>query len=210
MIPNKNILITKFPFRSKLGGVENHTFQLVENLEGRGMRFFLLSSCPIMLSEFRKNGWQNFRWWLGLAPINKSTKWLFIFTWPFLVVSGVISLIMMQVRFKIDKLYCLTLPDKLILTPIAKFLGIKVIWLEHLSVEDTINRNIYKFLYKWWSGFVQVVVISEFVKNELQEMGITGNVSVIHHGVDLAKYKKQEDLFEVMAERRSGDYDKHP
>jgi len=187
--------------------VEKHTFQIVENLQGKGLQIFLLSSCPVMLGEFKKRGWTNQRWWLGFPPVNLSTKWLFFFIWPLLLISSVIGLIYCKYKFKVDKLYCLNLTEKLVMTPVAKLFGYKVIWLEHLSIEPVISKNIFRFLYKWWSRFAKIVAISEFVKIELEKIGIK-NIKVIYHGIDPAKYKKQENLFEVMAEKRSEDYDK--
>ncbi len=208
MIPQTKVLITKFPFRSRIGGVEKHTFQIVENLQNQGIDFFLLSSCSVMLSEFRKRGWRAERWWLGLAPVSAGTKLLFLFSLPFLIISAIIALVYYKIAHKVEKLYCLTITEKLIFTPIASLLGYEIIWLEHLSIDPVIAKNIYKVFYKWWSGLVVIVAISQFVRQELENIGIK-NVKVIYHGVDPEKYKKQEDLFGAMAERKTIDYDKN-
>ncbi|MBT5337830.1 glycosyltransferase family 4 protein [Candidatus Falkowbacteria bacterium] len=207
MIPETRILITKFPFKASLSGVEKHTFSLVKNLEGKGVRFFLLASCPVMLSEFKKQGWPNQRWWLGLAPETRGSKVTFLFSWPLLVLSSLIGLVYCRYKFKIEKLYCLGLTDKLIMTPVALLLGYKVIWPEALSIDPTLSNNIYRFLYKWWSSKVDVVAISHFVKQELENLGVK-DVIVIRHGVEPTIFKKQEDLFEMMAEKRSVNYEK--
>ncbi|MBI5077610.1 glycosyltransferase family 4 protein [Candidatus Falkowbacteria bacterium] len=202
MLPETRILITKFPFRSRLSGVEKHTFQIVENFEGRGVRFFLLSSCPVMLSEFKKRGWPCQRWWLGLAPVSSLTKWLFFVSLPFLIISAAAVLIYFKLKHRINKLYCLTLTEKIIMTPIARVLGIRVLWLEHLSIEPVITRNIFRPFYVVFSSLATVVAVSEYVKNELNGLDVT-DAKVIYHGVDFEKYKKQEDLFGSMADVKS-------
>ena len=207
MIPEKRILITKFPFRSSLGGVEKHTFEIVKNLEGKGIKFHLLSSCPVMLSEFRKRGWSAQRWWLGLAPVNAWSKALFLMSAPFLIISGLVGMVMARIKYKVDTLYCLTLTEKLILTPLAAVLGYRVLWFEHLSIAPVISKNIYLFLYKLWSDLATIVAVSDFVKEELTAIGIE-NASVIYHGIDIDKYGRQKTLFSAMADGLSVEYGK--
>lgn len=207
MVPERRVLITKFPFRSSLGGVEKHTFEIVENLEGKGIKFYLLSSCPVMLSEFRKRGIPVQRWWLGLAPVNALSKALFLLSLPLLILSGLAGLIMARVKYKVDTLYCLTLTEKLILTPLAAVLGFKVLWFEHLSIEPVISKNIYLFLYKLWSDLATIIAISDFVKEELTAIGID-RVQVIYHGIDADKYLRQKDLFSAMADGLAAEYGK--
>lgn len=201
MLPETRILITKFPFHSRPAGVEKHTFQIVENFEGRGARFFLLSSCPVMLSEFKKRGWQVQRWWLGLAPVSALTKWLFFASSPLLIISAAFALAYFKLKYKIDKLYCLTLTEKLVMTPIAWLIGYRVLWLEHLSIEPVITENIFRPLYVLLSTLATVVAISEYVKKELNDISVE-DVKVVYHGVDFEKYKKQEDIFGSMADSK--------
>ena len=172
MLPETKILIVKFPFRSRLSGVEKQTFEIVENFEGRGARFFLLSSCPVMLSEFKKRGWPCQRWWLGLAPVNGLTQWLFLASLPFLVVSALAGLIYFKLKFGVEKLYCLTLTEKLVMTPIARLLGCRVLWFEHLSIKPVITENIFRPLYVLFSAMATVVTVSEYVKSELNEISV--------------------------------------
>lgn len=207
MVPEARVLITKFPFRAGLGGVEKHTIQIVENLQRQGVKFFLLSSCAVLLGEFQKRGWPARRWWLGLAPVNRKTKFLFLLFSPLLIISAVAVLVYFKIRYGVSRLYCLTLTEKLIFTPIAKILGYRIIWLEHLSVSPVISKNIFRIFYRWWSAFVEVVTVSEFVKRELEKIAAS-NVRVIPHGIDREKYKKQEDLYQVMAGRRKSEYNR--
>jgi glycosyltransferase involved in cell wall biosynthesis len=207
MLPETKILIVKFPFRSRLSGVEKQTFEIVENFEGRGARFFLLSSCPVMLSEFKKRGWPCQRWWLGLAPVNGLTQWLFLASLPFLVVSALAGLIYFKLKFGVEKLYCLTLTEKLVMTPIARLLGCRVLWFEHLSIKPVITENIFRPLYVLFSAMATVVTVSEYVKSELNEISVD-DAKVIYHGVDFGKYKKQEDIFGSMADAKFAEQEK--
>ena len=175
MIPEGRILITKFPFHSSLGGIEHHTFNVVKKLSGEGCQFFLLTSCPVMISEFKKRGWSQKSWWFSKPPVNRAGKIVFFFAWPFLVVSAFIALFHYKYKYQVDKLYCLTLGEKLIMTPIAKLLGYKIFWAEYLCVDPLITRNIYRFLYKWWAKYAKVICVSNYVANDLKKIGIKGS-----------------------------------
>ncbi len=203
MLPKSKILITKFPLYSSLGGVEKHTFQLVDALKDQGCQFGLLSSCHVMLSEFKKRGWWAKRWWLGLAPVNKWTKFLFFLGMPFFTISSFFMLWYLKRKYGFNKLYCLSITEKLIMTPLACLFGYKVFWLEHLSVDPVITANIYSPIYRAWAKLkcVELIAISNFVKWELANIGIY-KTKVIYHGIDAGLFKKQENIFSSMANRR--------
>lgn len=194
-------MITKFPFHSSLGGVEHHTFNVVENLSRVGCQFFLLTSCPVMISEFKKRGWQYKSWWFGKPPVNKPGKIMFLFTWPFLMISAIIALFHFKYKYQINRLYCLTLGEKLIMTPFAKLLGYKTYWAEYLSVDPFIIKNPYRFLYRLWSRYAKVLCVSQYIADDLKKIGIKNTV-VIYHGINVNYYQKQQDMFQVMAKRR--------
>jgi len=98
-------------------------------------------------------------------------------------------------------LYCLTLTEKLVMTPFARLFGYKVLWFEHLSITPVISKNFYRHFYWLWSHFVKVVVISEYVNRELKQIGVK-NAQVIYHGIDPEKFKRQKDIFEAMVDKR--------
>jgi glycosyltransferase involved in cell wall biosynthesis len=202
MVPDARVLITKFPYYSRLAGPEMHTLKLVESLQKEGVDFHLMSSDPALIAEFNKNGWGVTQWWLGYSPVNRVSKILFFLLWPFYWVSGLIGVIYCMKKFKVNKMYCLTLGDKLILTSIGKLLGMKVVWSEQLSLDPVILKSIYRVFYKFWSKFCQKVVVSSvFLACQLAEIKITKNVQVIYSGVEMKNYK-QSDMFEIMANKR--------
>jgi glycosyltransferase involved in cell wall biosynthesis len=183
MLPDVNILITKFPLRSSWGGAEDYTVQIVKNLSGQGCRFFLLSSCASMLSEFRKQGWQNTRWWLGFSPENFFSKLIFPITLLIAICPAIVILMYFRFWRQARKLYCCGLADKIILTPFAYLMGYRIIWVELLSVEKTVLHNCFGVVYKLISPLVKIISISNFVKGQLRKKGIYG-VKVIYPGLD--------------------------
>jgi len=84
-------------------------------------------------------------------------------------------------------LYCLSLTEKIVLTPWAKLLGYRIVWQEHVSIQRWLTLNPYRIFYQLFSRLVKIVAVSESVKQELLSMKIPGNnIWIIYPGLDLA------------------------
>lgn len=203
MMLNKKILVLRFPYSSTLGGGELHTLTLAEELEKKGLEFKLLSSCRVLLNEFAKRHWDYKKIWLGQEPVSKSSLIIFPLFIPWIILRMSLNLFYHRLKgFKV--IFCLSLTEKIILTPIAKLLGYKIVWMEHLSIGRWLTLNPYRPLYWLWSRLANIVTVSEAVKMELINIGIPDDrIRVIYHGIDLAKKpaeeKKSSELFVVGA-----------
>ncbi|MFH1207723.1 MAG: glycosyltransferase family 4 protein [Patescibacteria group bacterium] len=197
----KNILIMKFPLSSMMGGGERHTMSLVNELRQKDFNFFLASSCRVLLSEFKKNRWPAKRWWGGVEPVSISR----ILIWPFVAPFACMSLGAVLVYYRLVKkttvLYCLSLTEKILATVPARLLGMKVIWVEHVTVERWLAQNPLKILYRWFSRGVSIVAVSKAIKGQLtKDIHVReDNISVIYNGVDLKKFTVKERRWEQSA-----------
>ena len=189
-----NILIFKFPYSSLFGGGERHTLLVVEELQKKGFNFFLVSSCPILLKEFKARKWPAFKTWGGVEPV---ARWALL-VWPLVAPLALINLVFVllyyRLRHKVKILYCLSLGEKILATLPAKILGMEVFWLEHVTVERWLSQNPLKVFYRMFSGMATVVVISKIIGKQLEEMvGIPKErIRVIYNGVDLSKFRLKE------------------
>ncbi|MFA5051950.1 MAG: glycosyltransferase family 4 protein [Patescibacteria group bacterium] len=197
----KNVVIMKFPLASMMGGGERHTLSLVEELQKRAFNFYLVSSCRVLLSEFKKRRWPYRRWWGGPEPVSVVR----IFAWPFVAPFACMSLWCILVYYRIAKkttiLYCLSLPEKLLATVPARLLGMKVVWVEHVTMERWLTKNPLRFPYRWLSGCVTIVAVSQAIKNQLlEDIHIRARrVTVIYNGVDLRVYSLKERRWDQSA-----------
>lgn len=183
-----NILLLKFPYSSTYGGGEQHTFTLVERL-GKKHTFFLLSTCRVLLPEFAKRGWQHQKIWAGTEPVTPLALLLFLFTWPAILINLVCWLMRYKLRYHIDTLFCLSLTEKVLLTPFARVLGIRVIWMEHLQIERWLLASPLRWLYILWSRLVTVVTVVTAVKDQLVILGVPAwHIQVIYNSVDMSKF----------------------
>ena len=184
-----NILVTRFPFESAMGGLEKHTLTLVDSLGKRDFKFFLLSSCPILRAEFKKRNLPSLKPLAGKDPVSRGALIKFCFWFPFFTLEMVPLLFYFRVFKKCKRLFCLSLAEKLVLTPIARLLGYKVVWMEHTLIDNWLTLNPLKFLYRWWSRQVKIVAISFAIKKQLVEIGVDSErVVVIHNGIDQAAF----------------------
>lgn len=197
----KKVLILKFPYASLYGGGEKHTTLLVNELEKKGFIFYLVSSCPVLLQEFAKHKWSWKKAWAGKEPVSKGALLIWPFVAPFVFVNLFRILISYRIRKKVTVLYCLSLTEKILATLPARMLGMRVIWVEHVTVERWLTQNPLRFLYRWFSGSVTIVAISNIVKEQLvQDIGIASHtITVIYNGVDLSVFTMRDHRWENAA-----------
>lgn len=202
----RNILIFKFPYSSLFGGGEHHTLLLVETLQRKDFNFFLVSSCPVLLKEFKKRHWYARKTWAGIEPVSKGALLLWPFTAPFIFFKFCSILLYYRLVKKINILYCLSLTEKILATLPAKLLGLKVVWVEHVTVERWLSKNPLKVFYRWFSNWVTVVAVSQAVRKQFaEEIGVNSkNITVIYNGVDLSRFKVKEYRWEESARYNIG------
>lgn len=183
-----NVLIFKFPFSSQFGGGEKHTITLVEKLKERGMKFFLVSSCSVLVPEFRKRNWPALKLWAGVEPVTGWAVILFLFLSPFIFLELLFVLLYYRFFKKVKILYCLSLTEKVLITPWARILGMKVVWVEHAAIGAWLKYNPWRFFYWLWSYLSTIIVVSYSLEKQIRRLGINSkHIQVIYNGIDIDK-----------------------
>ncbi|MFH0779260.1 MAG: glycosyltransferase family 4 protein [Parcubacteria group bacterium] len=195
----QKILITSFGRGNGISGSEKQAIKLVEKLQERGCWFFLLSDNEDFVREFADRHWFGRGFWLG-----EGSQTIFLILYVFSLLSALYALAYFRIARGVRKIYCLTLPDKLIMTPVAKLLGYEVFWQESKSMISLVNKPVYLFFYKFAARFARIIASFGYIQKEL--VGIDcinpeNHLRIIHPGVDLESYKKQSDIFDAMASR---------
>ncbi len=184
-----NILLLKFPYSSSFGGGERHTISLVRGLQPHGFNFYLATSCPVLIREFKKRGWHYQKVWAGIEPVSKGSVLAFPFLAPFVCLRLAWLLFYYRLVKKTKIVYCQSLTEKLLIGLGAKLLGMRVYWVEHNLLDRWLTKNPWRFLYVWQSNFVTIIPISQAVNKQLAKLGVAGkNTKVIYPGVDLGKF----------------------
>lgn len=176
------ILVTRFPFESRFGGEEVHTLNLMEGLREKGFKVSFMGSCEVLLEEFAKRDFDLEKVWFGKPPVNWLWFGLFTLLSPALFIWA--GILLYGRREKTDVLYCLSLGEKLLMTPWALIFGMKVLWLEHARIGTWLTRNPWRILYSILSRRVKIIVTSRAMKKFLP---FAKNVESISCGVSLEK-----------------------
>lgn len=176
-----------------MGGGEIHTIQLFSELKKRGHNFYLASSCDILNQEFKKSNWNFERAWAGREPVSIKSIILFTLRMPITFWQLFILLLKYKTKYKTNKLFCLSLTEKLLATIPARLMGYSVFWMEHLRIERWLRLNPYRFCYVLSSFFATTIAVSKSVKNQLLKLGLSDKkVKVIYNGVDIDKFKPNQ------------------
>jgi len=195
----KSLLILRFPYEtaSGMGGVENHVFTLTQFLQDQKHQVFFSSSCNCLIPLFKKHNFNYQKIWGGLDIVSVKALLIFPFTALFVFIRLSIHLIYYRFIKNVRNLYCLTLIEKILITPVARLLGMKVFWGEHTVPRKWLKKNPFKFLYLWWSNLVVVVVPSDDMSLKFIKIGVRKkNIKIIANAfnplffVDIKKDRK--------------------
>ncbi len=198
------ILMTRFPYESILSGEEWHTlglaaalcaggsanlqisdfkFQISNNPLARPVEF--LGTCEVLLEEFPKLGVPVHKGIPVLLPVSVRNLLFFTLLLPITVPALWIQFLWIKFRRGVASVYMLSLSEKLILTPFAKLLGCKVLWVEHQRFGRWMYANPYRFVYRLWAHMVHVVAVSPDHGKMLKPLKLPKErVHVIVNGVD--------------------------
>lgn len=185
----KPVLIMKFPYASRFGGGEKHTVTLVDALTERGVRVYFIGSCSVLCKELGARHVPVLPWFVGKEPVKLWSLALFPFTALWALFSLTPLLVWYRLTARVGTLYCLSLTEKVVITPVARLLGMRVLWVEHVTFERWLSKNPLRFLYAVWSRLARIVAISNIIRKQLLALGVPEQaVSVVHNGIDLAPY----------------------
>lgn len=127
---------------------------------------------------------------------------LFILISPFLFSAYFIYLAVYKIK-KINAIICVDVNEKIIITPAAKLLKIKIIWIEDAD-SIVLKNNIIKpvfWLYRFFANRAVVLSFSGFIKNKLKQKKFAEeNIRLIHPGIRLNNRERQESLFNELAQ----------
>ncbi len=187
-----NILIIKNPINSQPhGGGERHTMQVAKHWREIGHKVYFATTCRYLRESAESDGFTvDDISWAGREAVTEPALVKFIFTWPLIRRRWKKYLTIVKERRRIDCLYIYSWNEKFLLGPIARRLGMKLIFVEHRLLENYIKRNPFRGWYIKNSKLATVVAVSEAVKRGALAIGVPEeNIRVIYNGIDLAEFK---------------------
>lgn len=203
-----NILITRFPFESQLGGEEFHSLHLAQALTERGHNVKLLTSDPVLLELFKEHGLAAYKARIVRPPVTFWSLVLFTLLSPlyFLYLNWLVLGFWWAHRTQRNVVYMHSLPEKLLISPVAKLLGCQVVWVEHARIGNWLVKNPWVIIYRFWSMFSHIITPSQQTAEPIQW---ARRIHVIPHGVVFDKaiplsdkahktHDKAKDVFKAL------------
>lgn len=178
----------------------NYLINLLETLGQTDCLFYLLSANSALLEYFRGKNWSAKKNYFGPVLSGKLNSLFFIFFLPFACLISFPNLLRYKFKKKIISIVCLNWNEKIIFTPIASLLKIKVIWIEHPDINCKKYSKPLLLLYKICSKKALIIVFTNTAKMQLQAAGISEkNIIIIPLGIKLDQLKFQDNIFNKLA-----------
>lgn len=178
-----NLLVLSFPYSSTYGGGEEHTIQLIDALSPEHV--FAVTNCSVLTPLFKKRGVRVENPWMPKEPVTLFHALSLFILFPVALLSLLRAFFRARQFFSIDTLYCLSLTEKLLFTPIARLFGIRVIWMEHAPIGRWLRLNPWRPFYFFFSFFATIITVSDSVAQQLFDIGISKKrVVVIPNGIE--------------------------
>lgn len=181
-----SLLVLKFPYSSNFGGGERHTLTVVDHLIRRGWKVAYAGSCSILYDEYTQRELPAKKIRLVREPVAKKSLLLFPFVAPYAFARLALLLMTYRFRNKMRAVYCLSLTEKVLATPVARLLGMRIFWVEHVNFGDWINKNPLRFFYRLYARFATIIAVSDSVKRDIIALGVPADrVVVIYNGINV-------------------------
>lgn len=174
---------------------------LFKELKQKGCVFYLLSSSANLYNQFKQKSWSAKKIYLGPNLNNSFSSPLFIILLPILLLAYFAYLAYFTSSAKITAIICLNWNEKIIITPIAKILGLKIIWLEPPNVNYKTKNKLFRQLYKFNSKWAAIITFTGLTKIQLEKIGLNkNNIKIINMGIQLNQYERQDNIFNKLAQ----------
>jgi glycosyltransferase involved in cell wall biosynthesis len=174
-------------------------YDFFEALDSKLGSICVLSKDDKLVKRCRENGRtaQKIKYWPEINSLKMLAFYLALF--PITIPFVFLNILFLKIKKGIGEIICFSNFDKIYLTPLAKILKIKIIWLILPNEEDD-SGKIINFLIKFASKAASIVCISEYAKNALiSNKYQSWRLNVIVPGIK-DKNPRQENIFEKLAE----------
>lgn len=179
---------------------QNFFWPLFEELANQDYRFFLCSNCQEWQAFFKDKKWYVLPILFWPKDCRRLNTFLFWLLYPLYLISSLPLIIFLKLRKKADYLILFNQPEKLVITPLAKLLGLKVFWLECPPSVLITQPSTSNWLFRWLGNNSTIITFNNFTKTKLTSSGIRlDKITVIKPGLNIGQLRHQENIFDRLA-----------
>jgi glycosyltransferase involved in cell wall biosynthesis len=172
---------------------------LFKELENDGFLFRLLTGNALIATTAASRQWPTKKI-INFNPLftNPNATTLLVLSLPGLYLYALFFLLIAKTQRKISVVCCCNCFEKIIVTPLARLLRIKVIWYE-FPAEQTLPNLTGKLL-RGAATAATVIAPFNFIKQKLLQRGYQEkNITIIKSGANFSDYRRQENIFTQIA-----------
>lgn len=172
---------------------------LFEQLANQGFGFLLVSSKVAPIKQFQLKNWLAKKTSLGPALDSQFKTIIFLLVLPYWSIKFLARLLYYKYQKNLQIIICLNDREKIIFTPLAKLLKLKMIWLQLADNNLGQIKRPLLWLLRFYSHWSESATFSNFTKIQLINLGYKEKkIKVICPGISLSPY--QENLFTKLAQ----------
>lgn len=173
---------------------------LFEDLQIRGWKLYLFSTNSLLFNIFKEKKWFVKKIKLPFLANENKINFLFIAFLPVYYIAFFILLVYIKFKKEINIAVCLQIKEKIIISPLAQILNIKLIWLEDCSRDyNNLNKPLL-LLYKVFSKKATILGYGPNFKKSLLKLGVNEkNIKIIRPGLRLNEADYQDNIFSKIA-----------
>jgi len=180
-------------------------YSILNNLSDK-FDFYFLGSRGNLYNFFTEKNWPRGKIFLFKNILRFGafkTRLFFIFK-PLIQIYLFSILLVLKYKKKYQTIILVNINEKILISPLAKFLKIKVLWLESRDLEySKLNKKIIKTFSKL-ARKNKIICLNSFFQKKIEKLGIaTDNIEVISPGIKKQHKKYQETLFSKLAKNEN-------
>ncbi len=137
--------------------------------------------------------------YLGPRFKNNFNLFFFLICLPFFYLYYFPALFRAKGKKKIEAGLCFDWNEKIIFTPLARILRLKIIWLEYPEIVYKDEPRLLMKIYKFFSRWAVIVAMTAYGDVQLKNLGIKHG-RIIPPGIRLDQFKNQSTIFSKLAE----------
>jgi len=174
--------------------------ELFQSLEEKKYHLHLLSSNPDFLKDFSRENTTKQKVYLGPKINEKENIFIFLFLFPFLCLWRFFSLLFLKIKSDLKTIICFSWNERIIFTPLAKLLKLKIIWIEKPGISYKNNSKLAIKLLKSLQKGVKIIVFTKGTGEKLEsEIFPKAEIKNISLGIKTDFYEYQENIFSNLA-----------
>ncbi|MDP2708790.1 MAG: glycosyltransferase family 4 protein [bacterium] len=176
-----------------------------KELRQKNFSFSLWSSRERMITDFRRYDLPAKKVFLGPNLKNGPSILLFLLCLPLFQLKYLFSLGARKLKRQTGLIVCLGINEKIIITPPARLLGLKIVWLETPELNyRQLNRLLLK-IFRLNSRLVKIGAFNNYLTAQLKNLGCAENkLESVPPGTKLDGY--QENIFNKLASADGAGY----